>query len=1491
MALTRIRQSNITQPLDADLDTLSLSANGNVIATGFVKSESGILSAGDSADPYHAQYTNNMVSFNRVGGYSYIDQSANNATTTGIRFRIGPSYTNAMTIDKDANVTVDTNLSISNDLLVSGDFTVSGNTTFINSDNLVIEDLNIVLANGAANSAVADGAGITIDGANATLTWDDSFGQMVFNEPVRIGDDTSTTEAITIAGAQNHEAINFRSGSTDRFNIWVQGTGTDYLQFRDGNNVETLTLYENQDIEFHNSSGTAKMKWIAATERLGIGTDNPSNSLHIVGPDNAQLMLEGNDTNPTTILMDYNSTGSTDRVRIQNDAGDLKFLTSNGQVRQTILKTGKVGFGGIDAPLQNLAIEADANYEPPGLGNTDGTFSILKSDGNNSGAYGLLTGIQSSGDVWAQVQRVDGTATAYHLKLQPSGGKVGIGTTWDTPIGSLDVNGQIALTTTGTGSRYIGFYQDVVSAANNVLSGFIEKNGDNFTISNITNGTIQIANNGATRMRIANTGNVSIGGNNPYDLLWPDGSTGALSLQANAMMSAYNNGLYLSQNYYYNAGERYIANGYASRYAQVDGKHVFQYVGNNTNGDGYQFTSWNEGLIVDNNGYVGIGVGAPATNLEISSLYGTTLRLSSTRNSNVWTPGQSIGQIQMYSADGTAPTASVRASIDAVVENDAGNEVDLVFRTYNNSERLRITSGGNVGIGTDDPIATLVVSTNGAQGIEFYPTAASGVATTQYYNRSGAAYVRNRNIALDYTFNISGATDDAVTIATTGKVGIGDATPSHTLDVAGDINAQQSFRTDEVRHNIQPSFSMDFANSKTIPPEFVVRRGGDVGSYASYWDENGTLKYAPANTARITHDPATGECKGVILEKSQYNKLLESETFSKWDTAGNGGFPVRRVYNYAKAPDGSFNATRLMPSETTGRQVIYRTVSSATSTTYTASVFAKPDGYKRLQLSMIYGSNSAGWGWGFELDLNGVVGDSATYLQSENVAGGSEPHVEYVGDGWYRCSVTFTNSSSIAVNYFNIGVGGELPYGSDPFWKSINSYGNNQDGLLVWGAQFEESPFLSSYIPSDVYFSNRNSSKTYFDEDGVLQIAPANVATEGWNSPYQETHCGLDPSNNIVVVYNKPATIERYPLTIASPNRELGSANIFLRGIGGYSPGGNIGTVFGSGGKIELAVNEVAPDGTIGNVSKLTFANSNDRLDQQHGPAVNGSYYTISAWVKGTAGTAVRMSILHALGGNIEPTFYLTGEWQRISVTRYFDSSVDPNTTVRTHTLIIRDAPGAGVTTIDGQSAVYASEVLIWGIQLENTEFPTALIPTYGIGLTRADDTLTYAAGLRYEDQAVVYLKDTDWFNLKEGTIFADVELQNAFDDAATSTIFGLTNSEDQGTTNALVQFHTSSLGGRIWLRSGSSEGLKDETVGKSMRIATSYDASTVEASFVDGSGTVDTFPPVTRSNAIVPKYIMFNEEVAGGYQHGFTMKQFIYYPKALSTLSNLVEE
>ena len=55
----------------------------------------------------------------------------------------------------------------SNTTTIAGNLTVNGTTTTINSTTMTVDDLNLVLASGAADSSAANGAGITIDGHNA----------------------------------------------------------------------------------------------------------------------------------------------------------------------------------------------------------------------------------------------------------------------------------------------------------------------------------------------------------------------------------------------------------------------------------------------------------------------------------------------------------------------------------------------------------------------------------------------------------------------------------------------------------------------------------------------------------------------------------------------------------------------------------------------------------------------------------------------------------------------------------------------------------------------------------------------------------------------------------------------------------------------------------------------------------------------------------------------------------------------------------------------------------------------------------------------------------------------------------------------------------------------------------------------------------------------------------------------------------------------------
>jgi hypothetical protein len=87
-----------------------------------------------------------------------------------------------------------TTLETSGGAIIGGDLTVNGTTTTINSTTLTVDDLNIVLASGAANAAAANGAGITVDGASATFTYGSTADAWQFNKGLDV------TGAIIVSG-------------------------------------------------------------------------------------------------------------------------------------------------------------------------------------------------------------------------------------------------------------------------------------------------------------------------------------------------------------------------------------------------------------------------------------------------------------------------------------------------------------------------------------------------------------------------------------------------------------------------------------------------------------------------------------------------------------------------------------------------------------------------------------------------------------------------------------------------------------------------------------------------------------------------------------------------------------------------------------------------------------------------------------------------------------------------------------------------------------------------------------------------------------------------------------------------------------------------------------------------------------------------------------------------------------------------------------------
>jgi hypothetical protein len=98
-------------------------------------------------------------------------------------FELTSVYTQAQS---DARYLQLTGGTLSGDLIVGGNLTISGTTTTVNSTTLDVADLNITVANGAADAAAANGAGLTVDGAGATFNYAATGDKWTMNKPLDV---------------------------------------------------------------------------------------------------------------------------------------------------------------------------------------------------------------------------------------------------------------------------------------------------------------------------------------------------------------------------------------------------------------------------------------------------------------------------------------------------------------------------------------------------------------------------------------------------------------------------------------------------------------------------------------------------------------------------------------------------------------------------------------------------------------------------------------------------------------------------------------------------------------------------------------------------------------------------------------------------------------------------------------------------------------------------------------------------------------------------------------------------------------------------------------------------------------------------------------------------------------------------------------------------------------------------------------------------------
>jgi len=166
------------------------------------------------------------------------------------------------------------------------------------------------------------------------------------------------------------------------------------------------------------------------------------------------------------------------------------------------------------------------------------------------------------------------------------------------------------------------------------------------------------------------------------------------------------------------------------------------------------------------------------------------VRINSSGNVLIgYTTDQSSGKLQV---NGAGRIGAFDFNTDDITYGGGGNfrigtvfGVPMLFKT-SDTERMRILSGGNVGIGTTGPVTQLQVNSGSSYVGGFKSTVANGFIAFQDSGTSGA--LTDGNVAIgaisnDLAFRSGGAT--RMRLDSAGNLGIGTSSPSVKLEVAG----------------------------------------------------------------------------------------------------------------------------------------------------------------------------------------------------------------------------------------------------------------------------------------------------------------------------------------------------------------------------------------------------------------------------------------------------------------------------------------------------------------------------------------------------------------------------------------------------------------------------------------------------------------------------------------------------------------------------------
>jgi hypothetical protein len=297
---------------------------------------------------------------------------------------------------------------------------------------------------------------------------------------------------------------------------------------------------------------------------------------------------------------------------------------------------------------------------------------------------------------------------------------------------------------------------------------------------------IVLATSNTERVRIDSSGNVGIGTASPgtiLDVSFAGGMVRAGGVTGNNIIQAYTGSGSVGLGMWAGGAPRFYSTG----------NMIFSV--NSTVGTSFP-TGYVDAMTIDSSGRVGIGTSAPGYALDVaasdttaSTGYAVRIRANATAGA---------GALQFTDSGATAQYGLLVFGANGVGTLQAdGASSRLVFGT-NSTERLRIDSSGNVGIGTSSPDSTLQVIAGAVAGFR-----------VGYNNTSVNYYDADTQIfrAIDGS--------ERIRIDSSGRVGIGTSSPGSKLEIRNDVAATTSLDTTAIKlyNNLDGGSGIEFANA------------------------------------------------------------------------------------------------------------------------------------------------------------------------------------------------------------------------------------------------------------------------------------------------------------------------------------------------------------------------------------------------------------------------------------------------------------------------------------------------------------------------------------------------------------------------------------------------------------------------------------------------------------------------------------------------------